>query len=164
MCSAVVEFKGQQQQQPVAFFNGTKPAPRHGANEQADMDESSLVTASAIGRVSKAVEHPITGTSEMEICCADAVNKEWMHRVHIFRLGWLRGEDACQGCKLPTATTGGEGPLAVEREALSTWNMVSEAQGLRTCIYSSACRHPAWLGKWYSSFQMLYWWLKCIPA
>ena len=45
----------------------------------------------------------------------------------ISRLGWLRGEDAHQGYKLPTATTGDEGPLAVEREALLTWNMVSRA-------------------------------------
>jgi hypothetical protein len=72
---AVVEFKGQ----PVASFNGTKPAPRHRGANEADMDESRLVTASVVGRVSKAVEHPITGTSEMEICCAVAVNKEWMH-------------------------------------------------------------------------------------
>ena len=75
VCGAVVKFKGQ----PVAFFNGTKPAPRHGGANEADMDGSSLVTASVVGHVSKAVEHPITGTSEMEICCADAVNKEWMH-------------------------------------------------------------------------------------
>ena len=46
----------------------------------------------------------------------------------IFRRGWLRGEQAYQGYKLPTAATGDEGSLAVEqREALLTWNMVSRA-------------------------------------
>lgn len=52
---------------------------------------------------------------------------------HLSPLGWLRGEDAHQGYKLPTATTGDEGLLAVEREALSTWNMVS------ICVFIALC-------------------------